>query len=71
MTGSGGRDGWPQSAVSALTLFVEDLDAARDSYQRAFDAELLNGPMDQWWGPGTASFQHPAGHVWEIAQKRY
>jgi lactoylglutathione lyase len=28
---------------------------------------LLNGPMTRPWGPRTASFQDPDGHVWEIA----
>jgi catechol 2,3-dioxygenase-like lactoylglutathione lyase family enzyme len=123
---------WP-SGISAVTLFVEDLDAAKEFYDRAFglpihyqdddsavynfgntlinllkiaeapgligparvarredgsrvqftidvddvDAtcaqlkakgvELLNGPMDRPWGIRTASFQDPAGHIWEIA----
>lgn len=29
--------------------------------------ELLNGPMTRPWGPRTASFADPDGHVWEIA----
>ncbi len=124
--------GWPRG-IAAITLFVEDLDAAKDFYQRAFgvsqsyeDADsavyqfgetlinllttsaapelieparvaepaagsrfqltlhvedvddvcdhltargvpLLNGPTDRPWGPRTASFQDPAGHIWEIA----
>jgi catechol 2,3-dioxygenase-like lactoylglutathione lyase family enzyme len=123
---------WP-GGISAITLFVEDLDAAKEFYSRAFglpihyqdddsavynfgntlinllkineapaliepakvaagdsgsrvqftievddvDAtcaelqakgvELLNGPMDRPWGIRTASFQDPAGHIWEIA----
>lgn len=28
---------------------------------------LLNGPMTRPWGPRTASFADPDGHVWEIA----
>jgi catechol 2,3-dioxygenase-like lactoylglutathione lyase family enzyme len=28
---------------------------------------LLNGPMTRPWGPRTASFVDPDGHVWEIA----
>lgn len=121
------------AGLPAVTLFVEDLDAAKDFYRRAFDApvhfedadsavfrfgptlinllrteaagelvgpapvadpaagvrvqltvhvddvdvacrqlqergiELLNGPMDRPWGPRTASFRDPGGHVWEIA----
>ena len=30
--------------------------------------KLLNGPMDRPWGIRTASFQDPAGHIWEIAK---
>ncbi len=132
-TPSGATGGWQPAGVSAMTLFVEDLEAARDFYRRAFDSEpildegdsvvfragstlvnllrigvadelvgpatvglagggahavytitvedvdavveglrargieLLNGPMDRWWGPRTASFQDPSGHIWEIA----
>jgi uncharacterized glyoxalase superfamily protein PhnB len=29
--------------------------------------KLLNGPIDRPWGPRTASFMDPAGHIWEIA----
>ena len=123
---------WP-GPIAAITLFVEDLDAARGFYQRVFDlpihwqdensavflfggtminllqvteapgliapaavggadvgarfqftlgvddvdamcarlqslgVELLNGPVDRPWGPRTASFRDPGGHIWEIA----
>lgn len=123
----------PPAGLPAVTLFVEDLDAAKDFYRRAFDAPvqfedddsavfkfgdtlinllktsaaheliapaqvadpqagaraqftlhvddvdaecdrlrqrgvvLLNGPMDRPWGPRTACFRDPAGHIWEIA----
>jgi catechol 2,3-dioxygenase-like lactoylglutathione lyase family enzyme len=122
---------WPRS-IHAITLFVEDLPAAREFYQRVFglpihfenpdsavfnfgntvinllkvsqapeliapatvagpeagsrmqfsievddvDAmaadlqsrgvQLLNGPMNRPWGIRTASFQDPAGYIWEI-----
>ena len=29
---------------------------------------ILNGPIDRPWGPRTASFRDPAGHIWEITQ---
>jgi uncharacterized glyoxalase superfamily protein PhnB len=29
---------------------------------------LINGPMDRPWGPRTASFADPSGHIWEVAQ---
>jgi catechol 2,3-dioxygenase-like lactoylglutathione lyase family enzyme len=124
---------WP-GPITAITLFVEDLDAAKQFYRNAFglpvafeddasavfklkntlinllkstaareliepaevgspeagsrmqftievddvDAmcaeltsrgvKLLNGPMDRPWGIRTASFQDPAGHIWEIAK---
>jgi catechol 2,3-dioxygenase-like lactoylglutathione lyase family enzyme len=49
-----------------LTLEVDDVDAtcARLS---ALGVTLLNGPIDRPWGPRTATFRDPAGHVWEIA----
>lgn len=122
---------WPRG-IHAITLFVEDLPAAREFYQRAFglpihfedsdstvfnfgntvinllvvsqapeliapaavagpeagsrmlfsievddvDAmvadlqsrgvQILNGPMNRPWGIRTASFQDPAGYIWEI-----
>ncbi len=122
---------WPKG-IHAITLFVEDLAAAREFYQRVFglpihfedphsavfnfgntvinllavseapeliapavvagpeagsrmqfsievddvDAmvadlqsrgvQILNGPMNRPWGIRTASFQDPAGHIWEI-----
>lgn len=123
----------PTRTIAAITLFVEDLDAAKQFYRRAFELEatfedadstvfrfgptlvnllrveavpeligpaalaspdagsrfqltvpvddvdeacallrtrgvtLLNGPMDRPWGVRTASFQDPAGHIWEIS----
>lgn len=120
--------------ISAITLFVEDLDAAKQFYEKVFDlavffedpdsavykfgnilvnllktseagelieparvasrtsgsrfvftlevddvdaictrlaergVNLLNGPVDRPWGPRTASFMDPDGHIWEIAQ---
>jgi lactoylglutathione lyase len=57
----GDRDG--QRFV--FTLEVDDVDAkCRELEERG--VELLNGPMDRPWGPRTASFRDPAGHVWEI-----
>ncbi len=49
-----------------LTLQVEDVDA-RCAQLQAKGVKLLNGPVDRPWGPRTASFQDPAGHIWEIA----
>ena len=49
-----------------FTLEVDDVDemCARLATQ---GVKLLNGPMDRPWGPRTASFMDPAGHIWEIA----
>lgn len=57
----------PTSGVRVqFTLHVDDVDAACEVLrQRGVD--LLNGPVDRPWGPRTASFQDPGGHVWEIA----
>jgi catechol 2,3-dioxygenase-like lactoylglutathione lyase family enzyme len=50
-----------------LTIEVDDVDAIC-AQLAARGVELLNGPMDRPWGPRTASFQDPGGHIWEIAQ---
>jgi lactoylglutathione lyase len=52
---------------SLLTITVDDVDATCDEL-RGRDVTLLNGPLDRPWGVRTASFQDPAGNVWEIAQ---
>jgi lactoylglutathione lyase len=59
----------PESGVRVqLTVPVEDVDAvAAGLVERG--VELLRGPEDRPWGPRTASFRDPAGHVWEIAQR--
>ena len=49
-----------------LTVQVDDVDALCARLQ-ANGVTLLNGPMDRPWGPRTASFQDPGGHIWEIA----
>ena len=49
-----------------FTLEVEDVDATCKEL-RSRGVELLNGPMDRPWGPRTASFRDPGGHIWEIA----
>ena len=49
-----------------LTLHVEDVDALC-AQLAANGVELLNGPMDRPWGPRTACFRDPGGHIWEIA----
>ena len=50
-----------------FTIGVEDVDAACEELKR-HGVTLLNGPMDRPWGPRTASFADPGGHIWEIAQ---
>lgn len=51
-----------------LTVPVDDVDAvAAGLVSRG--VELLRGPEDRPWGPRTASFRDPGGHVWEIAQR--
>jgi catechol 2,3-dioxygenase-like lactoylglutathione lyase family enzyme len=49
-----------------FTVPVDDVDARCDEL-RAAGVELLNGPIDRPWGPRTASFRDPDGHIWEIA----
>ncbi|MCU1508246.1 MAG: glyoxalase [Glaciihabitans sp.] len=50
-----------------FTIEVDDVDATcAELVVRG--VELLNGPMNRPWGIRTASFQDPAGHIWEIAK---
>jgi catechol 2,3-dioxygenase-like lactoylglutathione lyase family enzyme len=49
-----------------LTVEVDDVDR-RVAALRAAGVDLLNGPVDRPWGPRTASFRDPSGHIWEIA----
>ena len=51
---------------AVYTLTVDDVDA-KCAELTARGVKLLNGPMDRPWGIRTASFQDPAGHIWEIA----
>ena len=51
-----------------LTVPVDDVDAVAAGLV-ARGVELLRGPEDRPWGPRTASFRDPGGHVWEIAQR--
>lgn len=51
-----------------ITIPVDDVDALCTTL-RSRGVELLNGPVDRPWGPRTASFQDPAGHIWELAQQ--
>jgi catechol 2,3-dioxygenase-like lactoylglutathione lyase family enzyme len=53
-------------ARHVFTVEVDDVDAMCAELT-ARGVELLNGPMDRPWGPRTASFRDPAGHIWEIA----
>ncbi len=50
-----------------FTIEVDDVDATCAELTKR-GVELLNGPMDRPWGPRTASFRDPAGHIWEIAK---
>ena len=50
-----------------FTLDVDDVDAMCAELATR-GVTLLNGPMDRPWGIRTASFQDPAGHIWEIAK---
>jgi len=59
----------PDSGVRVqLTVPVDDVDAVAAGLVTR-GVELLRGPEDRPWGPRTASFRDPAGHVWEIAQR--
>jgi len=60
----GGAGAGPRAVY---TLAVDDVDATCATLA-ARGVTLLNGPMDRPWGVRTASFQDPAGNVWEIAK---
>jgi catechol 2,3-dioxygenase-like lactoylglutathione lyase family enzyme len=51
-----------------LTLEVDDVDLMCEELAKK-GVVLLNGPLDRPWGVRTASFQDPAGHIWEIARR--
>ncbi len=59
--------GCEAGARHVFTVEVEDVDALCAELI-ARGVRLLNGPMDRPWGVRTASFQDPAGHIWEIAK---
>jgi len=50
-----------------LTINVSDVDATCEELKKR-GVDLLNGPMDRWWGIRTASFMDPSGYIWEIAK---
>jgi uncharacterized glyoxalase superfamily protein PhnB len=51
---------------AVFTLHVVDVDALVADLETLVN--LINGPIDRPWGPRTASFGDPDGHIWEIAQ---
>jgi lactoylglutathione lyase len=53
-------------ARSLLTIQVPDVEALAAELEGR-GVTLLNGPMLRPWGPRTASFADPSGHIWEIA----
>ena len=50
-----------------FSIEVDDVDAMC-ARLTARGVRLLNGPMNRPWGIRTASFQDPAGHIWEIGR---
>jgi catechol 2,3-dioxygenase-like lactoylglutathione lyase family enzyme len=50
-----------------FTVRVDDVDRLASRLQNQ-GIGLLNGPVQRPWGPRTASFADPSGHIWEIAQ---
>jgi catechol 2,3-dioxygenase-like lactoylglutathione lyase family enzyme len=60
--------GGPGGGARALmTVGVDDVDAVCAEVTRR-GVKLLNGPIDRPWGPRTAAFADPSGHMWEIAK---
>lgn len=58
--------GADSGARNLFTVTVDDVDALYAQLV-AKGVSFLNGPMDRPWGPRTAAFADPAGHMWEIA----
>ena len=54
-------------ARAVFTVKVDDVDAICAELTKR-GVKLLNGPVDRPWGPRTASFRDPGGHIWEIAK---
>ena len=50
-----------------MTIKVADVDSVCRQL-KAHGVALLNGPVDRPWKRRTATFEDPAGNVWEIAQ---
>jgi predicted enzyme related to lactoylglutathione lyase len=50
-----------------FTVNVDDVDATCAELTKR-GVKLLNGPINRLWGKRTASFQDPAGYIWEIAR---
>ena len=48
-----------------FSIEVDDVDAMVGDLQSR-GVQILNGPMNRPWGIRTASFQDPAGYIWEI-----
>ncbi|HET7900088.1 MAG TPA: VOC family protein [Candidatus Nanopelagicales bacterium] len=49
-----------------ITIPVDDVEAVSARVVAA-GTPLLRGPEVRPWGPTTATFRDPAGHVWEIS----
>jgi uncharacterized glyoxalase superfamily protein PhnB len=58
----------PCRHVSAISLFVEDLRAAKAFYQELFDFSVIFEDESSV-ALRTATFLDPAGHRWELAQR--
>jgi lactoylglutathione lyase len=54
-------------ATAFLSTFTDDVDALYANLAER-GIRFFQSPADQPWGPRTAYFKDPDGHVWEIAQ---
>jgi catechol 2,3-dioxygenase-like lactoylglutathione lyase family enzyme len=50
-----------------MTIKVADANLQAERLS-ALGVQLVNGPMDRWWGVRTLLFADPDGHLWEFAQ---
>ena len=51
---------------SAITISVEDVDQVCEHLKK-IGVPILLGPIDRPWGPRTANFVDPSGHLFEIS----
>lgn len=60
------RTASPHGATALYTLKVDNVDASCERLSEMGIAPVT-GPMNRPWGPRTANFADPSGHLWELS----